>query len=48
MFNKFDLNKLLEPTTSEEIISQVAFDIKEIQQLLEKLEIKGLFIWKIN
>ncbi len=44
MFDKFDLNKLLEPTTSEEIISQVAFDIKEIQDLLNKLNIKGVFI----
>lgn len=42
--DKFDLNKLLAPSTSEEMISQVAYDIKEIQQLLEKLEVKGIFI----
>lgn len=44
MFDKFDLNKLLAPKTSEEIISQVALDIKEIQNLLNELNIKGLFI----
>lgn len=40
----FDINKLLAPKTKEEIISQLAFDIKEIQQLLDDLKIKGTFI----
>jgi hypothetical protein len=42
--NEIDLNRLLAPKTSEEIISQVVYDVKEIQQLLDKLEIKGVFI----
>lgn len=48
MIDNFDLNKLLAPKTSEEMISQVVFDIKEIQDLLNELNIKGVFIWKIE
>ncbi len=45
MFNSnFEISKLLAPKTKEEILSQLAFDIKEIQQLFDELGIKGTFI----